>query len=551
MSNLLTKLSTATETLNEQEIIDTLKIILAQGTDIEIRNSDVLKNLLKINKNEIIKLTTEVIAEWAKLESNRKILTNEEIINALLVLLENSDVDVIFNAIRALGNICYENEEACNIINKTGIKSVLAILKKDSEREDKSLTMKTAGLLVNLFSLHDGLPRTALKSKVVPLLEQLLIKYYKPFEENQILLTFLLSILSSLSDYFDEQNVPFTEGLCQVVIDIFKVSTNPEISVTCLEIFHGQSEKDEIKTLLAIEGVCELLFELIEKYRHQVNDEESRSVLKMACDLIVVILTGDDCMYMLYNDGVGKVYLNMITWLESDDSDLLSTGILAIGNFARKDVHCIQMVKNGISKKLISSAALDLISRVDFLERLVYWCYNSDHLGVRGEVPRLLAWLIKHCHSFKPFENLLSVKDCVKCIVEMISSNHAVMQNEAFYALNLLCIGCSHSNSSQNGNLNYRNDDSTDKNIEKLMKEVVNADIGKNLNFVINKYGEKMDKQTIDNLLTLLEQLVKSKAVIDHFNSTSVKDVLGKISSNPNAQNISEKFKSIVTEITQ
>lgn len=111
---------------------------------------------------------------------------------------------------------------------------------------------------------------------------------------------------------------------------------------------------EEIKALVANKGVCELVFELIEKYRNQVNDDETRSVMKMACDMIVIILMGDECMELLYDKGKGKVYQNMVTWLDSDDPDLLSTGVLAIGNFARKDTHCIQMVQHGISKKLIS-----------------------------------------------------------------------------------------------------------------------------------------------------------------------------------------------------
>lgn len=47
----------------------------------------------------------------------------------------------------------------------------------------------------------------------------------------------------------------------------------------------------------------------------------------MACDLIVLILTGDSCMDLLYSEGKGKTYRNMLTWLDSDDPDLLSTGI--------------------------------------------------------------------------------------------------------------------------------------------------------------------------------------------------------------------------------
>lgn len=58
-------------------------------------------------------------------------------------------------------------------------------------------------------------------------------------------------------------------------------------------------------------------------------------------------------MDLLYNNGDGIVYKNMLSWLNSDDFDLLSTGILAIGNFARNDFHCTQMVQNGIAKSLL------------------------------------------------------------------------------------------------------------------------------------------------------------------------------------------------------
>ncbi|KAG5893659.1 hypothetical protein JTB14_028813 [Gonioctena quinquepunctata] len=615
MSDLLKKLTKATEDLNEQEIIDNLKTILAQSSDIELNNVDVLCALLKIDKNEILKLIAEVIAELAKTETNRKFLTNEEVISKLLKQLNNTDTDVVLHVIRALGNICFENEESCKIISKFGIDKFLSILKSDSNRSDSLLTTKTAGLLMNIFNLHDGLIRAALKNDIMPILEQLLRKYSK--YKNETTVNFLLSVLNNIENYLDEQDIPFTESLCQVVVEIFQTTTKPEMSVMAMEIFHGQSEKDEIKTLLAKEGVCELLFELIEKYRHQVNDEDSRSLLKMACDLIVVILTGDDCMYMLYNNGQGKVYTNMIIWLDSDDPDLLSTGVLAIGNFARKDIHCIQMVNDGISKKLLNlllryntsidianvkiqhallstlknlvipaqnkaqvlkeglievlypmmkieqylvifkllgtfrmvidgqeSAALELISRVDFIERLIHWCYNSDHLGVRGEVPRLLAWLIKHCHSFKPFAAFVQVQDSVKCLVEMISSNHAVMQNEALYALNLLCKGCSHCNFSQNIEVNNHSSE------EKLMDVLIEADIGKNLNFVLTKYGDKMDRPTIENLLTLLEQIVRSRAICDHLNQTKVQAPLSKLFTNPNAQNITDKLNIIASKLS-
>lgn len=189
---------------------------------------------------------------------------------------------------------------------------------------------------------------------------------------------------------------------------------------------------------------------------------------------------------------------------------------------------------------------MDLISRVDFLERLVYWCYNSDHLGVRGEVPRLLAWLIKNCHSFKPFEKFIFVKDTVRCVVEMIASNHAVMQNEAFYAIKLLFTGCCNISST-----NTNNREGSITLTDKLIEEVINADIGKHLNFVINKYGEKMDQHSIDNLVALLEQMLSFQSAAKHLKLASISKVLEKMSFNPNVENAYEKFDKIIAVLNE
>lgn len=44
-------------------------------------------------------------------------------------------------------------------------------------------------------------------------------------------------------------------------------------------------------------------------------------------------------------------YMN--TWLTSDDGDLMTTSVLALGNFARTDNHCIRMVQDNMHVKLI------------------------------------------------------------------------------------------------------------------------------------------------------------------------------------------------------
>lgn len=61
----------------------------------------------------------------------------------------------------------------------------------------------------------------------------------------------------------------------------------------------------------------------------------------------------DEAMHILYNNGVGEVYITMVKWLDSPNYHLLTTAVLAIGNFARQDDYCTQMMQDKIFDKLL------------------------------------------------------------------------------------------------------------------------------------------------------------------------------------------------------
>lgn len=62
----------------------------------------------------------------------------------------------------------------------------------------------------------------------------------------------------------------------------------------------------------------------------------------------------DDSMHYLYKTPLMR-YIE--DWLDSSDLDLLTTGVLALGNFARTDTHCIQMVETRVAHKLLAILA--------------------------------------------------------------------------------------------------------------------------------------------------------------------------------------------------
>lgn len=108
---------------------------------------------------------------------------------------------------------------------------------------------------------------------------------------------------------------------------------------------------------LARAGLCELLIQLLEKHKNLADDIDTRNLFKMACDLIIIILNdgmsliiilkffvhvvplllrfSDQSMKLLFENGKGRVYQSVVSWLSSNVEELQVSGVLAVVNFAR------------------------------------------------------------------------------------------------------------------------------------------------------------------------------------------------------------------------
>lgn len=382
MAHLLEKLKESVAAQEFKRITEHLNAILSQPKDVTVADVSTFETLLTIKCNDILILTTQTIAELSKQEDNRNCFTNGNIIKQLIPFLSQSDKNITLQTCRALGNLCFENDKARVIVDKDGLKALITLMKTtlDVKSFDIKLIAISCGCLMNIIMNNEDLQKASLDYGVLEIMEMILKHNLIDFEANEDCSTHALTILNLVTEHMNDQWL--TQNLCMLLVDVLKISMNADVSTLCLEILRMQCENgkfffiltsdyvfinifidsDEIKLCLAKKGICELVYELVEKHGSHVNDEESRSVLKMACDLIVLILTGDDSMEMLYGEGKGKVYQQMVFWLNSEDVDLLSTGVLAIGNFARKDQHCIQLVENGLAKKLLGNL-INLIKR--------------------------------------------------------------------------------------------------------------------------------------------------------------------------------------------
>ncbi|XP_032680958.1 rap1 GTPase-GDP dissociation stimulator 1-B [Odontomachus brunneus] len=331
-------------------VVNVSKTSIGETTELLI--DEVFLTLLGHKSKQIVAKTAKAIAEIAKTERGREKCTSVELVRTLVSLLKEKDIDILTQTSRALGNICYENENGKKLVREEdGLKVILKVLKvgialKNSEGAS-FLRNVAAGFLLNFLVDQESLHKKALEEDTVSIICSILEEDGVNGGEAAMHALLTLGILNDANIIF------LDERLTVILVNILSSDTSSELSEMCLELLHGQAEDEEPKLLLAKAGVCELLLKLLEKHGPRCNDEETRSILKVACNLIVLILTGDDSMNFLYDDSKGLVYKKLVEWLESDDEDLQITAVLAMGNFARTDTHCKHMVEQGIHRKLL------------------------------------------------------------------------------------------------------------------------------------------------------------------------------------------------------
>lgn len=352
----VTKIKNEVEGNRTRNVIEILDCLVKENSiqeTIDILPNDTFVMLLKDKSKDIVAQVAITIADIAKTEKGREKCTNIDIVKALMELLKEENMNILAQTSRALGNICYDNKNGKIMVKEIdGLKRILLVLKKSVDMKDTEgsdmLRRIASGLLLNFLVDEESLQQQALEESTIPILCRILEIDGTIGGET---VTHVLLTLGVLND----SNVIFLdEKLIQAIANILSSIKSLEISEMCLELLYDQVEDEKIKSLLTQANIPELLLKLIETHGSECTNEETRSVLKAACNLIVQILTGDNSMNMLYNDGEGTVYKHLVKWLDNTNEDLQVTAVLAMGNFACTDTHCKLMVEEEIHKKLLS-----------------------------------------------------------------------------------------------------------------------------------------------------------------------------------------------------
>ncbi|XP_039749309.1 rap1 GTPase-GDP dissociation stimulator 1-B [Pararge aegeria] len=366
------KKSTSFETLVIQNIGNVcdlkakLNEIICSSKNYDYDVSSCLKALLKSSDQVIVLLTVQAISELAKCEIKRESYAQRDVIEPILSLLNkdltSENIELHKQCCRALGNLCCDSDKSRKILLEYNGVATLNNILRISTREIKlplqEIKLFACKTLLNYaiggFEFSDSLVKGGIIDNITKLLS---IEAEKEVMDDDLVSTILL-ILSVVND--NDSELLYEEEVNLTVFHVLKETSNVEVSELCFEHLHTQAEHDSVKTLLAKAGgvnlVCLRLEQLLQKHHAgnlNMEDNEIDTVMKHACDLIIMVLTGDEAMDSLYADGEGEVYRSAVRWLRAGSHQLLATAVLAVGNFARRDEHCIRMMSDGIFDKLL------------------------------------------------------------------------------------------------------------------------------------------------------------------------------------------------------
>lgn len=468
---------------------------------------DVILELLDVDTLESQAKVLMLIAEIAKSEETRVPCVKAGLISTILSYLESEDPNVVLQALRAIGNISCENEQAKSVLleNKGAEKIVkkLGVLEKSFDEEsDNRVELAACGSMLNVASDDEALANEAVSFGAV----SYLFGFVKQsFHSNPCLCQMALSALSVLVST-DKGKKSFLESEGVAILRmILEESDDDELIDLVFEIITSLILDDNVKKALVQQGYTEHLLKIVSSMRDDQNDELVKQRVQSSADMIVMLLTEDESMKVLFDEGNGTILKACISWLSSGDPHLEISGCLALGNFGRSDENCIKLVELGAHEKLLAllarisrsenpgrhqqavfsalknlsmpadnkaklvdSGCLDVILPLlstqspfvqfkvlgtvrmllmgqadvankiaqsnEHMQTLVRCCKASGHEGVKSEACRMLALIAKQAKAAEVGEQIIKFGG-LEPIIEMVSSEHDIMQNEALIAL--------------------------------------------------------------------------------------------------------------------
>uniref|UniRef100_A0A674MBM0 Si:dkey-191g9.5 n=1 Tax=Takifugu rubripes TaxID=31033 RepID=A0A674MBM0_TAKRU len=295
LSASLNAITVSTE-LTEEELKPHLDTVLASL--LEKRNNAAVD----ISRSGILPSLAQVLQ--AQTAAVRELCIDAGLVKALVPHLNSNNPEMLLNTGRAIGRICFDNSKQQSQLVQSGV-----------------------------------IPR--------------LVSIITAYPENDPLINVCLLALCNLVDLESSREALAEVGIADVLMFQLKRAADAERRHVILEILGSLSESDVLKLQFSESAVPEALSEMIQDLQGG-SDPHDLCSIKIASNLIVSLLLGDESMQKCFAEGSGPVYRDVISWLQCSNTQLQLSGALAIANFARNDSNCVKMLDLGVVPHILT-----------------------------------------------------------------------------------------------------------------------------------------------------------------------------------------------------
>ncbi|XP_068455467.1 rap1 GTPase-GDP dissociation stimulator 1-B, partial [Clinocottus analis] len=311
LSEALKAISVSTELIEEelQPHLDTMLAALMEkkkDAAVDIARSGILPTLAQTlrGKNRLSCQVALVVAEMAREAAVREPCIEADLVKVLVPHLSSNNQEMLLNTGRAIGRICFDSSSQQDQLVQSGV-----------------------------------IPR--------------LVSIIREYPENDPLVNVCLLALCNLADMDSARDALTDLDVAGVLTFQLKRAPDAERRHIILEILGSLGESDTLKLQFAESGVPEALSEMIQGLQGG-SDPHDLCSIKIASNLIVSLLLGDESMQKCFGEGSGLVYQDVLSWLQSHNTQLQLSGALAIANFARNDSNCVKMLDLGVVPHILT-----------------------------------------------------------------------------------------------------------------------------------------------------------------------------------------------------
>jgi len=344
--------------VNEESMkLDYLKqsIVLTDKEAIEIDEAlaGILVSMLKVEADEYI---LKLLANIAKEEKNRKLFVKQDIFDLLVKTVESDISEVTLQSLRCICNIAAENAEAPQLFSSAnGVKTLLAkaeyIYDKDADDAWNEILLPACSCIQNIISDNSSLQEEFLKARSLELLWKFVDKFYQSKEEMAV--TCINGIASLLENSELGLEILCSSGLLKNLLALLKDSPESVKVALLTELFIEYGKQETTRTLLCNNGCVEILFEAIESSNDFNELEYKEKSLKELADLMTLLTSGEESFGALIQKNKDMLQ-RFSSWIQCKNKYIQTTAGLALGNYARSEETCRDLVTNGIHENMIN-----------------------------------------------------------------------------------------------------------------------------------------------------------------------------------------------------